>query len=266
MVVKKRKASKAPAKKETPLPVTIGANDFESVAKAGLEGVSQEDLATPRLKILQKMSPDLDTVEGAKAGMILDTVNNKLYDGNKGILLLPVAYQRQYTEWQDRGQGTGAPVSVYDANSDILSKTVRDDQKKDRLPNGNYVETAGNHFVIVVEDEKNGIGQPALITLKSTQLKKSRKWNSMMLNIKIQGSNGPFTPPMYSHLYRLTTVKEGNDFGDWFGINIEKERMLENRTLFSMAKEFANSVTKGEKIAVPEEIEGGANNREAVGF
>lgn len=266
MVVKKRKASKAPAKKETPLPVTIGANDFESVAKAGLEGVSQEDLATPRLKILQKMSPDLDTVEGAKAGMILDTVNNKLYDGNKGILLLPVAYQRQYTEWQDRGQGTGAPVSVYDANSDILSKTVRDDQKKDRLPNGNYVETAGNHFVIVVEDEKNGIGQPALITLKSTQLKKSRKWNSMMLNIKIQGSNGPFTPPMYSHLYRLTTVKEGNDFGDWFGINIEKERMLENRTLFNMAKEFADSVTKGEKIAVPEEIEGGANNREAVGF
>ena len=266
MVVKKRKASKAPAKRETPLPVTIGANDFESVAKAGLEGVSQEDLATPRLKILQKMSPDLDTVEGAKAGMILDTVNNKLYDGNKGILLLPVAYQRQYTEWQDRGQGTGAPVAVYDANSDILSKTVRDDQKKDRLPNGNYVETAGNHFVIVVEDEKNGIGQPALITLKSTQLKKSRKWNSMMLNIKIQGSKGPFTPPMYSHLYRLTTIKEGNDFGDWFGINIEKERMLENRTLFSMAKEFANSVTKGEKIAVPEEIEGGANNREAVGF
>ena len=266
MVVKKRKASKAPAKKETPLPVTIGANDFESVAKAGLEGVSQEDLATPRLKILQKMSPDLDTVEGAKAGMILDTVNNKLYDGNKGILLLPVAYQRQYTEWQDRGQGTGAPVSVYDANSDILSKTVRDDQKKDRLPNGNYVETAGNHFVIVVEDEKNGIGQPALITLKSTQLKKSRKWNSMMLNIKIQGSNGPFTPPMYSHLYRLTTIKEGNDFGDWFGINIEKERMLENRTLFNTAKEFADSVTKGEKIVVPEEIEGGANNREAIGF
>ena len=266
MVVKKRKASKAPAKKETPLPVTIGANDFESVAKAGLESVSQEDLATPRLKILQKMSPDLDTVDGAKAGMILDTVNSKVYDGSKGILLLPVAYQRQYTEWQDRGQGTGAPVAVYDANSDILSKTTRDDQRKDRLPNGNYVETAANHFVIVVDDEKNGIGQPALITLKSTQLKKSRKWNSMMLNIKLPGSKGPFTPPMYSHLYRLKTVEEGNDFGKWFGIEIEKEKILENRNLFNMAKEFADSVTKGEKIAVPEEVEGGDNNREAVGF
>jgi hypothetical protein len=266
MVVKKRKASKAPAKRETPLPVTIGANDFESVAKAGLESVSQEDLATPRLKILQKMSPDLDTVDGAKAGMILDTVNTKVYDGSKGILLLPVAYQRQYTEWQDRGQGTGAPVAVYDAKSDILSKTTRDDQRKDRLPNGNYVETAANHFVIVVDDEKNGIGQPALITLKSTQLKKSRKWNSMMLNIKLPGSKGPFTPPMYSHLYRLKTVEEGNDFGKWFGIEIEKEKILENRNLFNMAKEFANSVTKGEKIAVPEEVEGGETNREAVGF
>ena len=102
MVVKKRKASKTPAKRNNSLPATIGANDFESVAKAGLESVSQEDLATPRLKILQKMSPDLDTVDGAKAGMILDTVNSKVYDGSKGILLLPVAYQRQYTEWQNR--------------------------------------------------------------------------------------------------------------------------------------------------------------------
>jgi len=266
MVVKKRKASKAPAKKDNPLPATIGANEFESVAKAGLETVSQEDLATPRLKILQKMSPDLDTVDGAKAGMILDTVNNKVYEGSKGILILPVAYQRQYVEWQDRGQGTGSPVAVYDANSDILSKTTRDEQRKDRLSNGNYVETAANHFVIVVEDEKQGIGQPALITLKSTQLKKSRKWNSMMLNIKLQGANGPFTPPSYSHLYRLTTIEEGNDFGKWFGIEIEKEKMLENRNLFNMAKEFADSVTKGEKIAVPEEIEGEDNERKAVGF
>jgi len=245
MVVKKRKASKTPAKRNNSLPATIGANDFESVAKAGLESVSQEDLATPRLKILQKMSPDLDS---------------------KGILLLPVAYQRQYTEWQDRGQGTGAPVAVYDANSNILSKTTRDDQKKDRLSNGNYVETAANHFVIVVDDEKNGIGQPALITLKSTQLKKSRKWNSMMLNTKLQGANGPFTPPMYSHLYRLVTTEEGNDFGKWFGVEIEKEKILENRNLFNMAKEFADSITKGEKIAVPEEVEGGETNREAVGF
>jgi len=266
MVVKKRKASKTPAKRNNSLPATIGANDFESVAKAGLESVSQEDLATPRLKILQKMSPDLDTVDGAKAGMILDTVNSKVYDGSKGILLLPVAYQRQYTAWQNRGQGTGAPVAVYDANSNILSKTTRDDQKKDRLSNGNYVETAANHFVIVVDDEKNGIGQPALITLKSTQLKKSRKWNSMMLNTKLQGANGPFTPPMYSHLYRLVTTEEGNDFGKWFGVEIEKEKILENRNLFNMAKEFADSITKGEKIAVPEEVEGGETNREAVGF
>ena len=255
MVVKKRKASKAPVKTQQNLPAALGASDFESMAKAGLEHVTHDDLATPRIKILQKMSPDLDSLDNAKPGMFLETVSNRLFDGSKGMLVIPVAYQRQYTEWQDRGQGSGAPVAVYDAKSDILSKTTRDDQRKDRLENGNYVETAANHFVLIVDDEKTGIGQPAVITLKSTQLKKSRKWNSMMLNLKIQGSKGPFTPPSYSHIYRISTVKEGNDFGEWFGINVEKEKILENRGLFTTAKEFANSITKGEKIAVPEEQE-----------
>ena len=48
----------------------------------------------------------------------------------------------------------------------------------------------------------------ALITMKSTQLKKSRKWNSMMLNIRIPGSNGPFNPPSFSHMYKLKVKKE----------------------------------------------------------
>ena len=39
--------------------------------------------------------------------------------------------------------------------------------------------------------------------MKSTQLKVSRKWNSMMMGIKMQGKNGLFTPPTYSHIYKL---------------------------------------------------------------
>ena len=73
--------------------------------------------------------------------MVFNTVTNELYDGSKGIRVLPCAYQRQYVEWADRGQGSGAPINVYDASSDILTKTTRDENNKDRLENGNYVET-----------------------------------------------------------------------------------------------------------------------------
>tara|TARA_Y100000004_G_scaffold126968_1_gene142939 strand:+ start:4340 stop:5116 length:777 start_codon:yes stop_codon:yes gene_type:complete len=231
------------AKKESKLP-TIALETMEMDASSGLENISQDDLATPRLKVLMQLSPELEEFENAKAGMIFNTVTNDLYDGSKGIRVLPCAYQRQYVEWADRGQGSGAPINVFDASSDILTKTTRDDNNKDRLENGNYVETCGNHYVLLVSDD--GDATPALITMKATQLKKSRKWNSMLLNLKLKGKNGLFTPPSYSHYYNLKTVKEGNDKGNWYGWEISREDTLQDANLYSMAKAFAESVSKGE--------------------
>ena len=231
------------AKKESKLP-TIALETMEMDASSGLENISSDDLATPRLKVLMQLSPELEEFENAKAGMIFNTVTNDLYDGSKGIRVLPCAYQRQYVEWADRGQGSGAPINVFDASSDILTKTTRDDNNKDRLENGNYVETCGNHYVLLITDD--GDATPALITMKATQLKKSRKWNSMLLNLKLKGKNGLFTPPSYSHYYNLKTVKEGNDKGNWYGWEISREDTLQDANLYSMAKAFAESVSKGE--------------------
>ena len=179
---------------------------IESDASNGLENITSDDQAIPRLKILMQLSPELDELrdEGAKPGDIYNTVTEEWYDGTKGLRVLPSAYKRQYVEWADRGQGSGAPINVYDASSDILTKTTRDENNKDRLENGNYVETCGNHYVLLVGE--NGDSTPALITMKATQLKKSRKWNSMLLNLKIKNSKGvSFTPPSYSHYYLLKT-------------------------------------------------------------
>ena len=230
-------------KEESKLPA-LNLETMEMDASSGLENISQDDLATPRLKVLMQLSPELEELEGAKAGMIFNTVTSELYDGTKGIRVLPCAYQRQYVEWADRGQGSGAPINVFDASSDILTKTTRDDANKDRLSNGNYVETCGNHYVLLITD--NGDATPALITMKATQLKKSRKWNSMLLNLKLKGKNGLFTPPSYSHYYRLKTVKEGNDKGNWYGWEISRESQLEDTNYYAMAKTFAESVSKGE--------------------
>ena len=81
-----------------------------------------------------------------------------------------------------------------------LSQTTRGKDYKDRLPNGNYLDNTANHFVLFCG--KNP--ETALISMKSTQLKVSRKWNSMMMGLKMQGKNGLFTPPTYSHIYKLS--------------------------------------------------------------
>ena len=130
---------------------------------------------------------------------------------------MPCYYKREYIEWSDRGQGTSAPVATHSVNSGILEQAKRGSDWKDRLPNGNYLENTATYFVI---DEHHN---QAVITMKSTQLKVSRTWNSMMNSIKLEGKNGLFTPASYSHMYRLKSVQQKNDKGTWFGFSVEKE-------------------------------------------
>jgi hypothetical protein len=220
-------------------------SSFEEDAQSGFDGMNQEDFALPFLKLLTNTSPEIGDVEGAVPGMIYNSVTGTLFDGKKGILVVPCAYVRQYIEWAPRGSGSGAPIAIYPSTSDILSKTHREPgENRDYLDNGNYIENTANHYVMVLDD--NGVPSPALIVLKSTQLKKSRKWNSMMMSIKMPGKNGLFTPPMYSQIYRLTTVKESNDKGQWFGWEVGHVSAIEDASVFQGAKTFAASVSSGD--------------------
>ena len=223
----------------------ISANMFEADAGQGLN-MTQEDLALPFLKVLGQLSPecnkrDAKHVEGAEPGMIINTVTNEIYDGMKGIDVVPVHYKRQHIEWQDRGESQGAPVKIYDAGDDLPS-TTRDKFNKDRLANGNYLENTASHFVVILGDSPT----TALLSMKATQLKVSRKWNSMMMGLKMQGKNGMFTPPTYSHIYKLKTVQQSNDKGTWFGWDVSRVGPISDPGIYKIAKDFGANVSKGD--------------------
>jgi len=229
-------------KKSAPLP----ANMFEEDAAKGLGQIGQEDLALPFLKILGQLSPEVNKrdgkyVEGAEPGMIFNSVTGELYDGVKGLDVIPAFYKLEYIEWKDRGDGPGAPVAIYDSSSDIMSKTKPDANYKDRLPNGNYIEKTASHFVIINGDSPS----TALISMKSTQLKISRKWNSMMSGIKLKGKNGLYTPASFSHIYKLKTTQMSNDKGTWFGWEVSKVGPITDASIYQQAKTFSDSISKG---------------------
>ena len=228
---------------DTKLPST---NLFEADANAGFQSMSQDDLALPFLKVLGQLSPEVNArhakhITGAEPGMILNTVTNELYNGTKGIQVIPCFYKREYVEWKDRGESLGAPVGIHAADSDVVASAKRDNMNKDRLPNGNYLENTASHFVLLIGDNPC----TALITMKATQLKVSRKWNTMMMGIKLQGKSGLFTPPTYSHVYKLSTVQMSNDKGTWFGWDINKVGPIQNRALYDQAKSFSQNISKG---------------------
>ena len=229
-------------KKSAPLP----ANMFEEDAAKGLGAIGQDDLALPFLKILGQLSPEVNKrdgkyVEGAEPGMIFNSVSGELYDGVKGLDVIPAFYKLEYIEWKDRGEGPGAPVAIYDSSSDIMSKTKPDANYKDRLPNGNYIEKTASHFVIITGDSPS----TALISMKSTQLKISRKWNSMMSGIKLKGKNGLYTPASFSHIYKLKTTQMSNDKGTWFGWEVSKVGPITDASIYQQAKSFSESISKG---------------------
>ena len=117
------------------------ASNFEEDAQSGFNNMTQEDFALPFLKLLTSTSPEIGEMEGAMPGMVLNSVTNELYDGKKGLLVIPTAYVRQYIEWAPRGSGSGAPIAIHTATSDILTHTHREPgDNKDYLDNGNYVE------------------------------------------------------------------------------------------------------------------------------
>ena len=193
---------------------------FEADANTGFGNMDTDDYALPFLRVLGQLSPecnkrDAKYIDGAEPGMIFNTVTKQLYDGENGVNIIPCYYKREYVEWSDRGEGTSAPIAIHSVESGIIKDTTRDAGYKDRLPNGNYLENTASYFVTIDD------GTSALISMKSTQLKVSRSWNSMMNSIKLKGKNGMFTPAMYSHVYNLKTVQQSNDKGTWFGWSID---------------------------------------------
>ena len=216
---------------------------YEGDAHAGFENVKTTSLALPILKLLQNGSGEAQKrnqnyVEGAEPGMFLNTVTKKTYDGANGIEVIPCHYKLEFQEWADFGTGSGRPENIFDANSDILSKT-KNEMGKDRLDNGNYILTVGQHYVLILDGNST---ENALISMSSSQGKVSRKWNSMMMSITLDGKNGPYTPPSFSHKYKLTSVLNSGKGNQWYGFNVTKVGPVEEPALYERAKKFYTSL------------------------
>lgn len=237
--------------------------DFMADVGGGMEGADKDSFAIPFLRVLQKISPQCDEadaayVEGAKGGMLFNSVTGKLYDGKEGVTFLPCAFQRRFLQWAPRGaEGAGfrgelmpedvaqmradqrvveldGRLFVADADGDVSEK------KSDRL-----MDTR-SHFGLLVDDES--ITQ-VLLPLSSTQIKKSKQLMSMLSSAKVQGPQGMVTPPTWMNRIKITTVLESNDQGSWYGVRFEADGFIQDKGLYEAGKAFHEAIAAGEAKA-----------------
>lgn len=243
---------------------------MESMAGEGHDNATREDLAIPFLGILQSLSPQVNKnkgeyIEGAEAGMIFNNVTGALYSGETGVLVVPVAYTRSITEWNTRDDGGGF-VADHGTNEDILRTCTRDDRNRDITPDGTEVVKAGMHFVYLVDGE-TGAFEQAIISMAKTQRKKSKKWLSTMAARQLPRSSGQgtFNPPSFGVCYRLTTIPESNDQGDWYGWSFKEECLTPElpggADILAAAKQFRDQIAKGAvQVSAPVAEEGTADD------
>ena len=260
------------SKKADNLPAQI---NLEELSGQGQEYVTARDQKLPILKILYANSPVLDETDGkhvetAKQGDIWSETSGTVWKGKEGIIVVPCLYINTFNEWKDKGDSPGRPVKIH-TDPSVMSETTRGDDNKDRLPNGNYVEDTGNHFVYILDKDYNPVEQ-ALISMKSTQKKKSKTWNSMMMSRRTQGKSGFYTPPTWSTTYKLTTTKESNSQNSWYGWVVDFDKYLnagENLKVLKTTQAFYQSAMKSDifgKVDYSEDQPNKVNKSESTPF
>jgi len=221
----------------------ISADLIMSNAGKGLENITSEDITIPRLAVIQSNSPqrkkkDEKYIEGAEEGDIFNTVTGEIY--KEPLTVIPCAYRKSYVEWIPREKGGGF-VQAYDMRP---SDTTTDPAtRKSSLKNGNQLVDTAEHYIIIRKDDDTY--ESAVLTMTSSNLTVSRKWNTLLKMKKINVKGQTIDPPSFMYEFTLGTIEATNDQGTWQKYKIEEIGQLDKKHLFVAAGTLSKSVDTG---------------------
>ena len=237
------------AKKKTAEVVKIDQSIFEVDAGLGNSEVDSEVLSIPFLKTNLSNTIQEEN-RGCLKGDLYNTVDGQIYDGKKGILVIPCHFQRRWIQWSPIDDDQRAPIAIFEKASDCpptarLKKDEKDNKDYLLDGSGHYVEETHQHYVLICKDD--GTLDAVMIAMKSTSLKASRNWNALIKTRRFPKSDGTsFNPPRFSHIYRLNTVMQSNGTMSYAVWNAKLEKQVSNINAYNEAKMFQQSIQKGE--------------------
>lgn len=242
------KSNAVAKKEEAALPISV--EELEAFSGMGFEGADKDSYAIPFLRILQPTSPQIDEegpayVQGAKAGMLLNTVTNELF--GKEVSIIPVHYARDFVEWKPNRDGF---VKSHGNDPSILNRIQQiDDNNNSILDNGNIIQDTRNHYVLLAERPELG---PIILSLTSTGIRHSKKWMSLMTALRIPNSTK--AAPMFAGVWKVSTIRNSNDDGTWYQLGDKNTTGIEfegwvNKEQLDAAMAARELITSGEASA-----------------
>lgn len=240
--------------------------NFEEDAGKGMENLDRDSIAIPFLAVLQKNSPQCDPDAGeympeAKPGMLYNTVTRELFDGKDGgVEFVPCFYERKWLRWTPREKGGGfkgelsaAAVASMRGSGKLIEQEnrlyVADDAGNVNPKINDKVADTRVHYVLII-NRRRGISQPAVISLASTQIKKSKALNALLDDVRFTRADGSnYKPATWANVVRMTTIPESNEKGSWSGAMFTVVGRNEDAALYSEARKFNGLVASGAQQA-----------------
>lgn len=265
MAAAKKATKEVATKKEAGLPAEF----MDELAQAGeehKEALGKDDMSIPFLQILQSLSPQCtkgepEFIKGSEPSDLLNTVGQMIIktrddDDNEipGAQVLPISYKRSFIEWVPRAQGGGIvqEYSVEDGLSIITQRSKETGQ--DIIQAGSPLGTPGNqlndthtHFMFLIGED--GLYEPVVLTMSSTQIKPSKDLNNMVSKQVLPDGR---KAPRFFGIYNVTTQRRSNDQGSWYIWKFERatDVLSDGRMdMFRAAKEFVVGIESGEHKA-----------------
>ena len=236
---------------------------LEADAGIGLENITTEDMQIPFIRIIQALSPQIQKddplyIKGAEQGDIFNTVSQEVFKQDEGITLVPAFFEKKFLEFQLRSSGGGF-VRELAADDKDITMTSREDTLE-LLPNGN--ELVRTHQHLVIAKSADGTIAPSVLDMKKTQLKVSRRWNTLKNSARLPSGA---LMPIYGTAWQLTTVLEANDQGKWFNYKLDRinditpeieKMMLEARNMYQGGAkgEVKMAAASADEIAEKDEV------------
>ena len=196
----------------------------EKYSNAGNEHIGSEDVAIPTIDVLQALSPEIETVEGAKAGLLYNSSTNELHSA---LYVVNLNYKRDYALFRKRTRGGGfhGSFETEEAARNKIADLPGDSDDYDVVENG-------KHALMLLNISATGEvtpGQIVLMRMKSTAMAVSKNWNTQ---IQVQlGAD----KPRFLGVWKLSTEKRTKDQNTWFLPKVEFVGTLPSKELFEAA-------------------------------
>lgn len=198
----------------------------------GNENVGQDDMAMPYLNLLQALSPQVDEIDGAKAGLFINSITNELYPE---VYVINLSFKRTFAVFKKRDLGGGFE-GAYD------TREAANDHIKDNLNSAfsDYdVQETHRHVCLLLDDEGNPV-QPVIMNLQGTKVRVSKTWNSD-INVRHNGAD------RFASVWKVGSRKMSNNQGSWYNLTVEFAGWAPEGLYAEAAKYFEQVTTADEQ-------------------